>query len=125
MLNPIFSIKIQTLHFTFFHEIVYRVFRYMQSDSGLGIKFKGLSSVCMGLLEYFTVSLNNSAVVNEDTLPYFYNLTELASLPDKVEWYDLFYGLIQKHKELFKGDNIQTIVDEFQKTGFPVTLVKY
>ncbi|MDR3226869.1 MAG: hypothetical protein LBT56_04265 [Prevotellaceae bacterium] len=221
----------------FFHEIGHRAFWYIQATDGLGIKFKGLSIIHMGLLEYFTVSLNNSPVVGEDALPVkiirnagllhqyplsdsfnirhylklmeesypveiqnpqsniskylaasyaayddkildniydndnlydnhrggmiltstlwrirgkmgqentdklvaqtilnlskymdkrpdFYN-ADTESLPDKIEWYDLFYGLIQKEKELFEGKNTQIIVNEFAKTGYSIGLVKY
>jgi hypothetical protein len=214
----------------FFHEIGHRAFWYIQDPDGLGIKFKGLSIIHIGLLDYFTVSLNNSPIALEDALPvklirnagllhqyplndsfkirYFLKLMEesypvetqnpqsniskyLAAwhasyedildqvydnhrggmvltstlwriretmgqentdklvaqtilnlnkymdkradfynadtelLPDKIEWYDLFYGLIQKDKELFEGKNIQTIVSEFAKTGYSVDKVKY
>ncbi|NDV97585.1 hypothetical protein D0T84_22260 [Dysgonomonas sp. 521] len=51
----------------FFHEIGHRAFWYMESESGLGINFDGLTIVHMGLLEYFNMSLNNSSVeVEED-----------------------------------------------------------
>lgn len=51
----------------FFHEIGHRAFWYMESESGLGINFDGLTIVHMGLLEYFNMSLNNSPVeVEED-----------------------------------------------------------
>ncbi|MDR3218710.1 MAG: hypothetical protein LBU22_06975 [Dysgonamonadaceae bacterium] len=216
----------------FFHEIGHRAFWYMQDPDGLGIKFKGLSIIHMGLLEYFTVSLNNSPIVLEDAIPDklirnagllhqyplndsfklrhflklleescpveiqnpqsniskylaasyaayddeildnicdnhrggmvltatlwrirekmeqkntdklvaqtilnlnkymdkrpdFYSAEANEPLPDKIEWYDLFYGLIQKDKELFEGKDIQVIVSEFAKTGYPVDKVKY
>lgn len=51
----------------FFHEIGHRAFWYLESKSGLGINFNGLTIVHMGLLEYFNMSLNNSPVeVEED-----------------------------------------------------------
>lgn len=51
----------------FFHEIGHRAFWYIESKSGLGINFNGLTIVHMGLLEYFNMSLNNSPVeVEED-----------------------------------------------------------
>lgn len=51
----------------FYHEIGHRAFWLIEKD--LGVKFKGLSYIHMGLLEYFTVSLNDSPVVGEDALP--------------------------------------------------------
>lgn len=51
----------------FFHEIGHRAFWYIESESGLGVNFNGLTIVHMGLLEYFNMSLNNSPVeVEED-----------------------------------------------------------
>ncbi|MDR1593004.1 MAG: alpha/beta hydrolase [Prevotellaceae bacterium] len=210
----------------FFHEVGHRAFWYLQDE--LGIKFKGLSYVHMGLLEYFTVSLNDSPVVGEDILPVkgirnaswtysyppadslslkslldviadsypekmkdpnsniakfhhaytetykdFYGIIDnhrggmiitstlwrireqlgqgvtdkLISqtilslndyiderpafyypavdekLPDKIEWYDLYYGLIQKDKELNSGKGKEIIYTEFRKTEFPVEKV--
>jgi hypothetical protein len=51
--------------------------------------------------------------------------SDINSLPDKIDWCDVFYGLIQKDKELYDGKNIQTIATEFTKTGYPVDLIKY
>jgi hypothetical protein len=213
----------------FFHEIGHRAFWYMEDS--LGVKFNGLTITHMGLLQYFTASLNNSPVKLEDALPVkmirdasvlhkypldsAYNIRHLLklleesypdeiknpqnnvakylsacyhtyndyvldniydnhrggmvltstlwrireqmgqedtdkltaqtimnlneymdkrsdfyksyvnSLPDKIDWYDVFYGLIQKDKELYGGRDIQTIVAEFAKTGYPVDLIKY
>jgi hypothetical protein len=50
---------------------------------------------------------------------------DINSLPDRIEWYDVFYGLIQKDKELYGGKDIQTIAAEFAKTGYSVDLIKY
>lgn len=51
----------------FYHEIGHRAFWYLESESGLGINFNGLTIVHMGLLEYFNMSLNNSPIeVEED-----------------------------------------------------------
>jgi hypothetical protein len=47
----------------FFHEIGHRAFWFL--ENALDIKFKGLSVIHMGLLEYFTVSLGNSPVACE------------------------------------------------------------
>lgn len=44
---------------------------------------------------------------------------------NKIEWYDVYYGLIQKDKELFNGKNTQLIADEFARTGYPIETVKY
>ena len=52
----------------FYHEIGHRAFWYLEGE--MGIRFGGLSYVHMGLLEYFTVSLNDSPVVGEDALPH-------------------------------------------------------
>jgi hypothetical protein len=216
----------------FFHEIGHRAFWHIEDTDGLGIKFGGLSLIHMGLLEYFTMSLNNSPVIGEDCLPekivrtaaglqykypysdslklrYTYKLLEesypdgiknphsniskylaasyatysddvldkyndnhrgamtlasalwriretagqektdklvaqtildlnrcmdmrpdfytadMESLPNKIDWCDVFYGMIQKDKELFEGKDIQTIVNEFEKTGYPVDIIKY
>lgn len=211
----------------FFHEIGHRAF-WLLEDS-LGIKFKGLSYVHMGLLEYFTVSLNNSPIVGEDALPskmirnaswiygyppadslnienmlkllkdsyphkiddkesniakyynvasnsykdyyqrldnhrggmiiagtlwrirqklgqnivdklvvettlnlnaymnqreQFYNIvSKTENLPDKIEWYDIYYGLLQKDKELNESKGQKIITEEFIRTGFNVDKV--
>jgi hypothetical protein len=212
----------------FFHEIGHRAFWYIQDEGGLGIKFRGLSIIHMGLLEYFTVSLNNSPIVGEDCLPdklirnasllYKYPLDDslklrrtlelieesypiemqnpqsnvsknikasyatydsdvldnvyenhrggmvltstlwrirqkigqkktdklvaqtilelnnymgnrsafykrdnnTTPLPNEIEWYDVFYGLIQKDNEFNQGSNISIIVHEFERTGYPI-----
>ena len=51
----------------FYHEIGHRAFWFMEDS--LKVNFKGLSYIHMGLLEYFTVSLNNSPIVGENVLP--------------------------------------------------------
>ena len=51
----------------FYHEIGHRAFWFL--EDGLKIKFRGLSVIHMGLLEYFTVSLNDSPLVGEGFLP--------------------------------------------------------
>ena len=213
----------------FTHEIGHRAFWYLEDS--LKIKFKGLSVIHMGLLEYFTVSLNNSPIVGEDCLPiklirnaallYKYPLDSSFSIrnsdrlleesyptetlnpqsniakylaaeyasctdsildniydnhrggmvltstlwrireqigqektdklvaqtilnlntfldkraefyqssetpwKDKIGWYDVFYGLIQKDKELFEGKDIQVITNEFARTGYPIEIIKY
>ena len=212
----------------FAHEIGHRAFWYIEDS--LGIKFKGLSVVHMGLLEYFTVSFNNSPIVGEDFMPAKINRNAeqlykcpidssflirntlrlfeesypaeirnpqsniskylaacyssydnyvLDSIPDnhrggmvltstlwrireqigqektdklvaqtilnlntyldkrdefyqspetpwkdKIGWYDVFYGLIQKDKELFEGKDTQIITNEFARTGYPTDIVK-
>jgi len=211
----------------FAHEIGHRAFWYLKDS--LGIKFKGLSVVHMGLLEYFTVSFNNSPVVGEDFLPAklmrnaallykfpidssfsvrnflrllkesypteiqnpqsniskyltacyasydnyvldsvydnhrggmvltstlwrireqlgqektdklvaqtilslniyldkrseFYQSSE-TPWKDKIGWYDVYYGLMQKDKELFEGKDIPIITKEFTRTGYPIDIV--
>jgi len=213
----------------FAHEIGHRAFWYLQDS--LKIKFKGLSVIHIGLLEYFTVSFNNSPIVGEDFLPVktirdasklykypldstftlrnlfrlleesypaeiknpqsnvskylaacyaYYTNDELDNIysnhmggmvltstlwrireqigqektdklvaqtilnlntfldkraefyqssetpwKDKIGWYDVFYGLIQKDKELFEGKDIQVITNEFARTGYPIEIIKY
>lgn len=51
----------------FYHEVGHRAFWYLEDS--LKVNFEGLSYIHMGLLEYFTVSLNNSPVVGENVLP--------------------------------------------------------
>lgn len=209
----------------FYHEIGHRAF-WLLEDS-LNIKFKGLSYIHMGLLEYFTVSLTDSPVVGEDIFrpllirdasssaysypadstltlnglftlikesyprelnnpksniarfykayedtykeyfnsildnhragmiitstlwrvrkqlgqeitdklvaqtildlnkviekrPNFYSSHKNEKLLDKIEWYDLLYGLITKDKETNNGEGSDIIIKEFEKTGFPV-----
>ena len=211
-----------------FHEVGHRAFWYIEDD--LGINFKGLSIIHMGLLEYFTVSLNNSPLVGEDCLPTelvrnaeelykyplnesftlrhtfelfansysneikdstsnvakylaacyasyddeildniydnhrgamvltstlwrirqsigqektdklvaqtilnlnefmnervdFFNKEHINTLRNRIEWCDVFYGLIQKDKEFFDGENATVITTEFKKTGYPIDLV--
>lgn len=50
----------------FYHEVGHRAF-WMIEDS-LRIKFKGLSYIHVGLMEYFTVSLHNSPLIGEGVL---------------------------------------------------------
>ncbi len=52
----------------FFHEVGHRAFWYLEGEWPK-VRFGGLSYIHMGLLEYFTVSLNDSPVVGEDFLP--------------------------------------------------------
>ena len=54
----------------------------------------------------------------------FYQSAE-AQQQNMIDWYDVFYGLIQKDKELFEGQNIQVITHEFSRTGYPVDKVKH
>ncbi|NDV60733.1 hypothetical protein [Bacteroides sp. 519] len=216
-----------------FHEVGHRAFWYIQDpEKGLGVRFNGLSIVHMGLLEYFTMSLNNSPVVGEDCLPQkmirdanrpnpyplddsltirhtlglmvasyptemqnpnsniakylsasyatysneimdkvydnhrggmtlastlwrirqaigkektdklvvqtilnlnqymderadFYSKDKIDTLPNKIEWCDVFYGLIQQDGELFGGENVSVITKEFEKTGYPIDLIIY
>lgn len=212
----------------FYHEVGHRAFWYL--DDFYEVNFGGLSYIHMGLLEYFTVSLNDSPVVGECllpsklvrdvSLPYHYpfvdslkmdnsfkllkksyteelkdstkNISKYISLSEKVygdqltgiydnhrtalvitstlwrireklgqehtdrlvaqtildlnkyqnrrenfytaekeeilskriEWYDLFFGLLQKEQELFEGENVEIIKNEFKTTGFSVEKVK-
>ncbi len=210
----------------FYHEVGHRAFWLL--EDGLGIKFGGLSVIHMGLLEYFTISLNDSPVVGEGFFPakiirdaslvYEYPLNESYHLdrtfqllkdsypgkilePDsfiakyynasisyygdvlskKVDnhrggmvlastlwrirrqagrertdrliaetildlnrymeqravfcrsdeersesicWYDLFYGLIAKDRELFNGADCEIIKKEFARTGYPVERIR-
>jgi len=50
-----------------YHEVGHRAFWFL--DDFYGINFDGLTYIHMGLLEYFTVSLNNSPIVGECVLP--------------------------------------------------------
>ena len=210
----------------FYHEIGHRAFWLLEDK--LGIEFNGLSIVHMGLLEYFTVSLNNSFLVGEDVFPseivrnaslqYKYPLDESYKLDatfkllkdsypkemmnpnsnivryynacmlhygeilnkkvdnhrggmvltstlwkirqqigqektdkliaetilnlndymdirsefytakddlvDKIWWYDLYYGLIDKDKKLNNGKNRGIIKNAFEQTGYPVVKVQ-
>lgn len=54
----------------------------------------------------------------------FYKSAE-ASISNEIEWYDVFYGLIQKDKDLFGGQYAQIIADEFARTGYPTNGVDY
>lgn len=215
-----------------FHEVGHRAFWYIEDSDGLGVQFKGLSVVHMGLLEYFTVSLNDSPMVGEDCLPArlvrdasrlykypledslnirhflelmaasypiemqnpesntakylsacyatyndnildnvydnhrggmvlastlwrirqtigqekmdklvaqttmnlnqymdkrsdFYDKEKIESLRSRIDWCDVFYGLIQQDKNLFGGENATIITKEFERTGYPIALVTY
>lgn len=61
----------------FYHEVGHRAFWYL--DDFYEVNFGGLSYIHMGLLEYFTVSLNDSPVVGECLLPS--KLVRDVSLP--------------------------------------------
>lgn len=212
----------------FYHEVGHRAFWFL--DDVLEINFGGLTYIHMGLLEYFTASLNNSPVVGEDVLPSklvrnvalpyrypfadslllsssmqllkesyaeeikdssqniskyinltlktygdvlnvvydnhrtgliitstlwhirerlgqektdklvaqtilnlnkyqsqrekFYTNDKDETLSKKIDWYDLFFGLIQKDRELFRGENADLIKNEFETTGFPVQKIR-
>lgn len=204
----------------FYHELGHRAFWYLEDN--LGVKFNGLTYIHMGLLEYFTVSLNDSPVVGEDALPErtirdasrlytyppdsssdlghlldklkdsypediknpesniskYYNAnvesykdylhiidnhsegmiitstlwrirehlgkektdnlvsetilelndymmqrrsfyTAEEELPDRVEWYDLYFGLISMNRILNGGGKEEIFIREFTRTGFP------
>ena len=211
----------------FYHEVGHRAF-WLLDD--LGIKFHGNTYVSIGLLEYFTTSLNDSPIIGEAILPSklirnasllykyplpdsmylkylfsvikssfqnelqdssknisrYYNLCmktygprqneiidnhrgalvvtstlwrireklgqkktdrlvaetildlnnymsqhanfyisdKNEKIEDKISWYDLYYGLLKKDKELFKGIHSDLIKLEFKRTGFPVEKVK-
>lgn len=80
----------------FYHEIGHRAFWLIEDK--LGIKFNGLSIIHMGLLEYFTVSLNNSPFVGEGVFPK--NLMRNASITcnyplDKTYMLDFTFGLLK------------------------------
>jgi hypothetical protein len=49
----------------------------------------------------------------------FYKQDCSTPLPNEIEWYDVFWGLIQKDKELNQGDNVSVIIHEFEETGYP------
>src|SRR5208337_2821450 len=70
----------------FYHEVGHRAF-WMLED--LGIKFHGNTYVSIGLLEYFTTSLNNSPVIGEAVLPS--KLIRNASLLYKYPLPDSLY----------------------------------
>lgn len=53
----------------------------------------------------------------------FFKTEENEKLQDKIDWYDLYYGLIQKDKELNQGNGFEVIKNEFAETGYPVNLV--
>lgn len=212
----------------FYHEVGHRAFWYL--DDFYGVNFGGLTYIHMGLLEYFTVSLNDSPVVGECLLPsklvrdvslsyrypfadslkldysfqllkesysetlkdstknmskyirlseevygehlssiydnhrtalvitstlwrireklgqehtdrllaqtildlnkyqnrreIFYTAEKEEILSKRIEWYDLFFGLLQKEQELFEGDNVEIIRNEFKTTGFSVEKIK-
>ncbi len=56
--------------------------------------------------------------------PAFYSATEGEKLKDKLMWYDLYYGLIQKDKELYGGKNQSIVEKEFRASNFPVERIK-
>jgi len=50
-------------------------------------------------------------------------LTQEMTTSQRIEWFDVLYGLIQKDKELFNGKNFQLIVHEFTQAGYPVDTI--
>ena len=50
----------------------------------------------------------------------FYIPDSDEKLKEKIMWYDLFYGLIQKDKELYGGKNKSIITTEFENSNFPI-----
>ncbi len=53
-----------------------------------------------------------------------YYKADINSLPEAIEWCDVYYGLIKKDIEYFKGENIDTIKKEFLTTGYPIEKIK-
>ncbi len=50
----------------------------------------------------------------------FYSVDAEDKPQEKIMWYDLYYGLIQKDNELFDGKNNVIIASEFKKSNFPI-----
>ena len=70
----------------------------------------------MTLVAATILDLNDYMDMRQD----FYNADLNEVIPDEVCWYDLFYGLLSKDKELYNGVNYNTIKSSFLETGFPV-----
>ncbi len=45
-------------------------------------------------------------------------------LPKAIEWSDVYYGLLKKDKECFKGKDNEIIKTEFSRTGYPIEKIK-
>lgn len=43
---------------------------------------------------------------------------------EKLMWFDLYYGLIQKDKEMFEGKNKEIIRSEFKRSSFPIDKIQ-
>ena len=56
--------------------------------------------------------------------PQFYKADKDETLSENIDWFDLVFGLIQKDKELFTGNNEALIRNEFKKNGFPVEKIQ-
>ena len=54
----------------------------------------------------------------------FYRPAKDEKIQDKLMWYDLYYGLVQKDKELNDGKNIAVIAQEFKTSNFPINKIK-
>ncbi len=54
----------------------------------------------------------------------YYN-GDITSLSKKIDWCDVFYGIIQKDKELYNAGDIKVIEKEFKITGYPIEKIKY
>lgn len=65
------------------------------------------------------LSLNQMMNMRKD----YYN-GDIASLPEAIEWCDVYYGLIRNDIEYFKGVNINIIKNEFLTTGYPIEKIK-
>jgi len=50
---------------------------------------------------------------------------DIKSLSEKIDWCDVFYGIIQKDKELYNAGDIKVIKKEFKITGYPIEKIKY
>jgi len=83
----------------FYHEVGHRAFWFL--DDFLRINFGGLTYIHMGLLEYFTVSLNNSPIVGKGVLPS--KLVRNVTLPYRYPFADSlsFYSSMQLLKESY------------------------
>ena len=76
---------------------------------------------CDKLVTQTILSLNEYM----DMRDLFYASDKDEKVSTRVEWYDAFYGLVAKDKELFAGKAKDIIIQEFRKTGYPVERVTF
>ncbi|MCW3787089.1 hypothetical protein [Plebeiibacterium sediminum] len=66
--------------------------------------------------------LNLNEYMNKRSDYYRFDINE--EVEEKIMWYDFYYGLLLKDKELFDGKNQSVISAEFKRSNFPIDKIE-